>query len=66
MSDDVQPKRGLRFLRARQITRTGEPMPCTVTRVTRYAVYFRNETGFLSYVTRDRFANTVLSIIDAV
>lgn len=59
----VQPKRGLRFLHARQITADREPMPCTVTRVTRHAVYFRNATGFLSYVARDRFGEAVRAIV---
>jgi len=54
----------MRFLHARQITTDREPMTCEVTRVTRYAVYFQNATGFKSYVARDRFPEAVGSIIE--
>lgn len=58
------PKRGMRFLHSRQITKDcslDQPVPetCTITRVTRLAIYFRNSTGFLSYATPENFHKSI-------
>jgi hypothetical protein len=57
------PSRGTRFLHARQITEDRQPETCVATKVTRDRVYFRNSTGFLSWVAADRFCETVREIL---
>lgn len=58
----IEPKKGVAFTHARQLREVvGTPVKdwphatCTITRVTRDRVYFRNETGYLAYVGRDEF-----------
>lgn len=62
------PKRGMRFLHARQITRTSSaanPVPeeCEVTAVRQGSVYFRNSTGFRSYVSAESFPSIVKEVL---
>lgn len=67
----TEPKRGMRFLHAKQRVRVDRKpvrewphMECEVTKVTATAVYFRNTTGFRSVVSRDRFAEAVREVLD--
>lgn len=62
------PKRGTRFLHSRQITKTStikspQPEICEVTRVARETVWYRNSTGFRSYVSVDRFGDIVKELV---
>jgi hypothetical protein len=61
---DVTPKRGMRFLHSRQITKDSSarnPVPeeCVITRVTERAVYYRNTSRFLSSTAPGRFPEIV-------
>lgn len=65
-----EPKRGMRFLHARQLVKTpGVPVSqwpretCEVTRVTATSIYFRNSTGFKSVVARDKFQDAVSEVL---
>jgi hypothetical protein len=63
-TNEVAPKRGMRFLHARQIAKDSSarnPVPeeCEVTRVTAGAVYYRNSTGFRTYAVPARFPEIV-------
>jgi hypothetical protein len=53
------PKAGMKFLHSRQITKDREPETCTITKVARGTVYFRNSTGFLTKTPVDRIDASV-------
>lgn len=63
-----RPRRGMRFLHARQITRdstAANPVPeeCVVTAVRQGVVYYRNSTGFRLRVRIDDFPTSVKQVL---
>jgi hypothetical protein len=64
MTDIINPKRGDRFVHARQITRDSSAKDpvydiCTVTRVAKGLVYYHNSTGFKLYSSLESFPKEV-------
>lgn len=60
-TDDVTPKRGMRFLHRHWVTEARTPEECVVTRVTSLAVFYRvgGADGAKYYLDRDKFPTIV-------